>query len=624
MRSIVVALLVSLAVASAAMGQVVVNPRLTTDSSIDCSSAEAVVKQIVKPGMTDEEKAVACWRFMLGHYYHWYPPYEDNAFEPVRDFAKAVNSYGYGPCFVNAPVLTALWEAAGFKTRSWTITGHSIPEVFYGGAWHMLDADARAWHRKADGQIAGVEDLAKDMSLFTNPPGKSDPYYPFGAPDVEVKPLDPWGPPSKMMDLYRSTRDNYRYNKRAVLGHPMYVALRQGETLSYGRDNVGKWFVFDKLPKEKIEKGPVNVTGEFTYGNGTLVWKPDLRKIKAQDLFWAGTTNVHLADGKIAPADAAKPACAVFRVFCPWVLVEAKATVSGVAPRPPLTTQSAEGAALQLSLDGGRSWSALDSLDLTRAVAGKYEYLLRVDLSQGAIDALAFENLFQVAQLSLPVVKPGANRVTVFRGPDEGVTQLVLLGSKAAKERYVFESKGLNVPNALTAVKKEEPGYVVFKMTAPDAFKALSIGGNIGLSRGPVPFVQAEYSLDAGKTWTQAFKLERNQNSDNAQFEEDVKVDLPENESKEALVKFTIAGDSKHAPGLSYGGLDTLRLYGYYRLPQPPGVKVAVDLVWQEKTGDQWTDKHVRQVVEAFPFEFPLTASGQDARFKSVTFSLPE
>ena len=265
MRTGVIAAVVLLVLVQIVPGQVVVNPRITTDSSVDCSSAEGVLKQIITPGMTDEQKARACWRFMLGHFYHWYPPYEDNAYEPVRDFAKAVNSYGYGPCFTNAPVLTDLWVAAGFETRSWTITGHSIPEVFYDGAWHMLDADARAWHRKADGRIAGVEDLAGDMTLFTAPKEKSDPYYPFGAPDVAVAPLDPWGPPSKMMDLYASRRNNYRYNSRAVLGHPMYVTLRQGETLSYGWANRGKWFVFAKDGSWGFDTVPVARLNEHLY-----------------------------------------------------------------------------------------------------------------------------------------------------------------------------------------------------------------------------------------------------------------------------------------------------------------------------------------------------------------------
>ena len=152
--------LLAVTLATAAAGGQVVNPRITTDSSIDTSSAEAVVKQILRPGMTDEQKAIACWRFMLDHFYHFYPPREPDTAGDSRDFQKAINSYGFGPCFYNAPVLTALWDAAGFKHRSWTVTGHSIPEVFYDDAWHMIDADARAFHRKKDGAIASVPELA--------------------------------------------------------------------------------------------------------------------------------------------------------------------------------------------------------------------------------------------------------------------------------------------------------------------------------------------------------------------------------------------------------------------------------------------------------------------------------
>ncbi|MHC4917178.1 MAG: hypothetical protein ACYTGB_16990, partial [Planctomycetota bacterium] len=192
----------------------VVNPRVTTDSSVDTFSAETVVKQIVKPGMTDEQKAVACWKFMLGHYYHWTPAKEIDVSTDVRDFAKAINTYGYGPCFQNSPVLTALWEACGFETRCWTVTGHAIAEVKYGGKWHMLDADARGYHKKADGELAGVRELAGDQKLLVDPPGgKSEPFYPFGAPDKEVKPFVFWGPPSKMMDLYLSKKNNYQFNR---------------------------------------------------------------------------------------------------------------------------------------------------------------------------------------------------------------------------------------------------------------------------------------------------------------------------------------------------------------------------------------------------------------------------
>jgi hypothetical protein len=155
--------------------------------------------------------------------------------------------------------------------------------------------------------------------------------------------------------------------------------------------------------------------------------------------------------------------------------------------------------------------------------AGRYEYLVRLTL-QGTVSDIGFYNTFQVAQLSLPTLKPGKNAVKVFRGPDEGVVSLVLAEEKAAKERYIVESKGLTLATGkspLTAAKRDEPGTVVYKLTAPDALKAISIGACAILDKGDRPAVTAEYSLDGGKTWKQAWKLARNTNGQNAMFEED-------------------------------------------------------------------------------------------------------
>jgi hypothetical protein len=659
-------MLVSLAVlvlSSAAAAQVVVNPRITINDSIDCSSAAEVVKQIITDKMTDEQKAIACWQFMLNHFYHWFPPIEDTSTEPVRDFAKAINSYGFSPCFGNAPVLTDLWEAAGFKTRSWTISGHSIPEVFYGNAWHMIDADARAFHRKADGQIASVDELGHDAKLLTNPAGgKSDPFYPFGAPDQDVSPLIPWGPPSKMMDLYLSTNDNYPYNKRAVSGHAMYLALRQGEELTLSPDNVGKWFefiapttVWKRTPtpgaatiETKLDKGPASIDGKLTYGNGTLNWKPDFAKIKPEDLLWAGSANVQLKDGTLIAADASKPAVAVLRVYCPWVLVAADLSIDAA---------TSEAMAIEVSTDGGKSWfvasplagggnawnllSPLPAADPAAAAAGVapapaakpktaagcYEYLLRVTLKNGAINNLKVNNTFQVAQLSLPTLKVGKNAVKVFRGPDEGVVALVLPEEKAAKERYIFETKGLTLAtgkNPLTAAKREEPGYVVYKLTAPDALKAISVGACAVLDKGDRPSVTAEYSLDGGKTWKQAWKLAKNTNGQNAMFEEDAKIDLPDNASKEALIKYTITGDSSFDRGMQFGGVRSIRCYGYYKLAQTPGAKMMVDLNWVEESGNARADKGLHQLVDKFPTEFNVDCAGEKVMLKSIVFKLAE
>jgi hypothetical protein len=614
---------------------VVVNPRITTDSSIDCSSAEAVVKQITKPGMTDEQKALACWQFMLDHYYHWYPPREPDTGGDVRDFAKALNSYGFGPCFQNAPVLTALWEAAGFETRGYTVTGHAIPEVKYGGAWHMIDADARAWHRKADGQIANVGELAKSVvadktkdksnNLFTKPPGKSKPYYPFGAPDKYVSPLDPWGPPSRMLDLYGSTRNNYRYNRRAVMGHPMYLALRQGESVSLMRQNAGTFFNA-KFPKAKVEAGgPVEIKKRYTYSNGRHEWKPDLRKIKVDELLWMGSKNVKVSGNALVVDKAGEPGVAVFRVWCPWVLVDSKVAIS--------SRKEAMKGKYEVSFDGGVAWSDLGqpgwairktgigvaTLDLTKYVAGRYEYLLRITFDSGAVVPMKFDNLFQIATLSLPKLKVGANKVTISRGPDEGVVQLVRSSAKSAKSRYVVESKNMRVPNSVQPAKYNEPAHIVYRLKAPADLVALSVGGALTMDPSRKPqHITASYSIDAGKSWVEVWKLGGNRNRQSSSFEFDKRVELKTAGVKEALIRFDMLRNSK------YFAVGAIRLYGYYKQPQPAGAKLAVELKWDEKAGNKWTEKSKSLVVSKFPHTFDLTCGGDAVRFAGVTMTPAE
>lgn len=601
----------------------VVNPRVTTDSSIDTFSAQTVVRQITKPGMTDEQKCVACWKFMLEHFYHWTPVREPDTAGDVRDFAKSINSYGYGPCFQAAPVLTALWEALGYETRNWTITGHAIPEVKYGGKWHMIDADARGYHKKADGSIASVRELAKDAKLLTDPPGgKSKPFYPFGAPDVKVKPFVFWGPASKMMDLYLSKKNNYQYNRRAVMGHPMYLTLRQGESITLNRANVGKFVKPAKIKPEGVKfykGGPREVSGKYTYGNGKLLWKPDLKKIKAGELFWLGSKNVSLKDGKVIPAKAGEPAVAVFRVWCPYALVETKVTL-GMATAGPDK--------LEVSFDGGAAWSEVAipgwkgseiqvaQCDPTKFVTGRYEYLLRVPVKT-ALTHISFDNTFQLSEMALPRLKVGKNKVTVLRGPDEGHVQLVRAKGKPRKARYLFKSEGLEAKGLRPAKRDCSVAYAVYKLTAPASLTAISVGANMTMDPGKAKqYIEALYSIDGGTTWTSLWKRPNHRNWGNSQFEMDKRVALKnEKNVKEVLVKFEMARGSK------YFGVNSIRLYAFYKQPQPAGAKLAVDFAWEEKAGDKWTAKKKSVVVSKFPHEFEITCAGEAVRVKSITMT---
>jgi hypothetical protein len=234
---------------------------------------------------------------------------------------------------------------------------------------------------------------------------------------------------------------------------------------------------------------------------------------------------------------------------------------------------------------------------------------------EAEVASLHFDSLFQCAPLALPRLKVGKNKVTVFRLADEGAVQLVLGNNKETKERYIVEQKGLGEPlKSIAPAKNGEPAYVVYKLTAPDALTALSIGANLTMDPGtPEQFIEALYSLDAGKTWTSAWKLPNHKNWGSSQFELDKRVELKnEAGAKEALVKFDMLRGSK------YFAVAGVRLYGFYKQPQPAGAKLAVTIAWQEKTGDKWEDKKQSVAVEKFPHEFELTCGGEAVRLARI------
>src|SRR5262249_28847236 len=153
------ALLFSSASADGPVG-VVSNIKVLSDKVPDISSMEAWRASFIKPGMSDRDKALAAWRTAVMFQHQDNPPLEYLTHEDVvQDPIKLFSVYGYSCCSVASCEVEALARFAGLKARGWGINGHSVPEVYFDGAWHMLDASLINYFPKEDGQIAGVEEI---------------------------------------------------------------------------------------------------------------------------------------------------------------------------------------------------------------------------------------------------------------------------------------------------------------------------------------------------------------------------------------------------------------------------------------------------------------------------------
>lgn len=80
-----------------------------------------------------------------------------------------MNSVGYGLCGKEAMVLSELWKELGYSARRWELNGHSVPEVYYHGAWHMLDPAYRVYYLNDKNEISDVQELSDNPDLITNP-----------------------------------------------------------------------------------------------------------------------------------------------------------------------------------------------------------------------------------------------------------------------------------------------------------------------------------------------------------------------------------------------------------------------------------------------------------------------
>src|SRR5262245_30858960 len=161
MRPVLATLLLATGLATAADPPAVVcRVKVTSDKVPDVSSMDAWKRSFLKDGMTDREKALAAWR-PTGMFQHQdAPPFEFLQHEEtVLDPIKMFNVYGYGFCSQASAHVAALARHAGLKARGWGINAHSVPEVYYDGAWHLLDASLINYFPKADGSLAGVEEI---------------------------------------------------------------------------------------------------------------------------------------------------------------------------------------------------------------------------------------------------------------------------------------------------------------------------------------------------------------------------------------------------------------------------------------------------------------------------------
>jgi hypothetical protein len=379
--------------------------RVTTDRTVDTGSLESIVRDVVRlsGAKTNDEKAVAIHTWLHHAIFHGAYPTEKSP-QSVGPL-KVIKVYGWGLCGGQHTVLKALFETAGWKVRYRGWDGHTTIEVFYDERWHYFDVFLKCYYWTKDRKtIASQDEIRDDPSIVLDAlkEGRTPPDHYLCCGDTAegvvegIKTSKPL-PPSKPEDGWASVTGRDR-------GYDPSLRLPQGATLRLEwKGEGGKVAVGGRTSHSCGNKdfrgdrtlGPVlEHYGPRSHSNGTLIYAPDLTR--GEEIVLSG------AAAKPEGLVAAGPASAVFKLRLPVVFVGGKveAAFDGGAGR------------LSLSSDGGKTWQAVESDDVTALVKQKYDVRLKAEFS-GKLTKLRFEATIEHNRSALPHLLPGKNAVTV-------------------------------------------------------------------------------------------------------------------------------------------------------------------------------------------------------------------
>ncbi len=414
---------------------VVTHISVVSDKVTDVSNIDAWARATLKPGMSDREKALAIWRSVASFQHQDAPPNEFLQHDGgvLHDPFKIFNVYGYSFCSVASADMTALGRHAGLQVRGRIINAHSVPEVFYDDAWHLMDASLICYFPKADGTLASVDEIiagvkqwydanpdyrgndAKLRAFMRNGGWRKGPEVLSRCPQYDDNgwlPAATHGWYSTMMEYDGSASGLYEYGYSK--GYQVNLQLRRGERLirrwsNKGlhvnmRDGSAPGCLSTTVGQEALRYTPA--FGDLApgrVGNGEHVYDAplhdvDVAALEAVNLQHGGTPALRVK----APA---QPGVLTFRMPSSYVYLSGEAR---------LETHIPAGGSIEVAFSDnhGLDWKTITTLkqsgeqklNLTDHVFRRYDYRLRFTLSGAdtGLNTLSFHHDIQPRSAPCP------------------------------------------------------------------------------------------------------------------------------------------------------------------------------------------------------------------------------
>lgn len=203
-------------------------PRLwNSQSKAPIASAKAFAG-LAAQGYSDEAIAIQIWQYVVNQLPNGYCS-AGSPFEYASDPLRILYGYGFGCCDQQANTLGWLWAGAGYQSRIAVFDFHTVPEIFYGGAWHMLDPNHKVLYRNPDGSIASVAQILADTSIVASTADgagwnsqKMADLYAANASSLRYSPVWFTQPPSVLFTLLPHEQVDFRENTWPSMVYAVY------------------------------------------------------------------------------------------------------------------------------------------------------------------------------------------------------------------------------------------------------------------------------------------------------------------------------------------------------------------------------------------------------------------
>ena len=497
---------------------VVSNIKVLSDRVEDVSSLEAWKRSYIKPGMSDQQKAIAIWQTVVKYRHQTAPPNEFLQNENnVHDVMKTIHVYGYGMCCCAASNVEQLGRYLGFEARGRIIHVHSVPELRYDDAWHLFDASLINYFHKPDGSIASVNDIIQAVAKWhqENPGYKRNggKLREFArnegwkkGPDLlantEFYAKDGWnlagthGWPATMQEYDYKPDVVYEYGYSQ--GYRVNVQLRPGERLTRNWFNKGLHVNMDGSGGapgclgKRAGMGYQRRLGDVApgrVGNGIHEYCVPLDDGTFRTGALAAENLACTSEDQQRPAvhlaDMAKPGLLVIRMPSSYVYLTGKLSFDAVVGQNGRIVVS-------LSDNNGLDWKEIarvtktgdQQVDLSARVLRRYDYRLKFEIAGkgSGLDSLDIRHDVQHAQTPLPALGPGKNSISFSAVPNEGTitiegrTDLSKKGNPLLITDFQPQFQGLEPRLLRVADYGPDGGMVTFPIATPGDMVRLRFG----------------------------------------------------------------------------------------------------------------------------------------------------